>query len=612
MDSSTKRAAALGRQVRHIEKQLIVQRELADRLSLLRLLIFGIGGLASLAALAVSGVGLFFLISVPTLVGFGFAVRAHRRARHRSARLTIWRRIKLAQVARIDLYWEHIPAPPDVAPIPDHPFEIDLDITGTRSVHHLLDTAASAEGSARLKRWLLNTRPDRQTILDRQALVGELIPLPLFRDKLTLSARLSAHNLTDQWNGSKLLTWLNSKESAPIPQSLLMALCLLAAGNILSGLINLLTPIPPILRAILFAAYALLYIVHLKDIRDLFEDALMLQDALRSLGGVFQHLETYRYGNHSRLAELCAPFRDSQNRPSAQLRRVSGIVAAASLQGNMIVWLLLNALLPWDMLVAYRLTRAKGELQSLLPGWLEVWHELEALSSLANFAYLNPEQVFPEVTDSAPLFIGQQLGHPLIRREQKVCNDFTLDTLGEVIIITGSNMAGKSSFLRTLGVNLCLAYAGTTIDGRRLQTPLFRLFTCIKVADSVTEGFSYFYAEVRRLKALLMALEKMDDLPLFYLIDEIFRGTNNRERLIGSRSYIRALVGKRGTGIISTHDLELVRLADEMSLIHNYHFREDVVDGQMVFDYRLRPGPSPTTNALKIMALEGLPIETTE
>ena len=189
-----------------------------------------------------------------------------------------------------------------------------------------------------------------------------------------------------------------------------------------------------------------------------------------------------------------------------------------------------------------------------------------------------------------------------------MCNDFCVDARGEVDILTGSNMSGKSSFLRTLGVNLCLAYVGGPVNATAFTVSPFRLFTCIKVSDSVTDGISYFYAEVKRLKALLDALQQQNTLPLFFLIDEIFRGTNNRERLIGSRAYIQALVSQNGVGLIATHDLELVRLADELPQIKNYHFEEQIVDRQMIFDYKLRPGPSPTTNALKIMAMEGLPV----
>jgi DNA mismatch repair ATPase MutS len=177
------------------------------------------------------------------------------------------------------------------------------------------------------------------------------------------------------------------------------------------------------------------------------------------------------------------------------------------------------------------------------------------------------------------------------------------------VIITGSNMAGKSTFLRTLGVNLCLAYAGAPVNAERLQTALFRLFTCIRVTDSVTDGYSYFYAEVRRLHALLDAQKEPGQLPLFFLVDEIFKGTNNRERLIGSRSFVKALVGRNCVGIISTHDLELVNLAQSVAKVRNNHFREEVINGQMAFDYILREGPCPTTNALKIMAMEGLPTD---
>lgn len=144
---------------------------------------------------------------------------------------------------------------------------------------------------------------------------------------------------------------------------------------------------------------------------------------------------------------------------------------------------------------------------------------------------------------------------------------------------------------------------------QKISTSLFRVFTCLRVNDSIIEGFSFFYSEVRRLKSLLDATQTSDRLPVFFFIDEIFRGTNNRERLIGSRSFIRALVGTNSMGCVSTHDLELIHLADENENIRNYHFREHIENQQMVFDYLLKEGPCPTTNALEIMRIEGLPVE---
>jgi DNA mismatch repair ATPase MutS len=192
-----------------------------------------------------------------------------------------------------------------------------------------------------------------------------------------------------------------------------------------------------------------------------------------------------------------------------------------------------------------------------------------------------------------------------------VCNDFELSSLGQVVVITGSNMAGKSTFIKTIGINLCLAYAGGPVNAASLRFQPLRLHTCMRVTDSLSDGFSYFYAEVKCLKRMLQRLRAEDRYPLLYLVDEIYRGTNNRERLAGSRALVQALVGAPGVGLIATHDLELASLADSTPQVHNYHFRDHVHEGMLTFDYLLRLGPCPTTNALKIMAMEGLPTEPT-
>ncbi|PKO05120.1 MAG: hypothetical protein CVU41_13865 [Chloroflexi bacterium HGW-Chloroflexi-3] len=266
--------------------------------------------------------------------------------------------------------------------------------------------------------------------------------------------------------------------------------------------------------------------------------------------------------------------------------------------------------MPWDIFFAYLLDGFKHQLQQHLPVWLNVWYHAEGLTSLANFAYLNPEYQFPVLQDSInnTVFTAQGMGHPLIVKSEKVVNEFSFAELGEVALISGSNMSGKSTFLRTLGVNLTLAYAGTVVNASQMQLSILRLITCIQVSDSLKDGFSYFYAEVRRLRKLLSWLEESESMAVFYLIDEIFQGTNHEERRIGSLAYLKALVNANGVGAISTHDIELSKLAEVELRIHNFNFQDFVVEGKMSFDYRLRPGPSPTTNALKIMAIEGLPV----
>jgi DNA mismatch repair ATPase MutS len=241
--------------------------------------------------------------------------------------------------------------------------------------------------------------------------------------------------------------------------------------------------------------------------------------------------------------------------------------------------------------------------------------EVEAASALATFAALHPAYRWPDPLTTDPGRNGAQvrlsakdLAHPLIPETHRVPNDLTLESLGTVLLVTGSNMSGKSTFLRTLGINLCLAQAGAPVCAGQFEWTWVRLATCIRVDDSLEEGLSFFYAEVKRLKSLLDATTDRSQPPVFFLIDEIFKGTNNRERLIGSRSFITALSQGNGFGLVTTHDLELTDLEKTVPGLTNVHFQETVAAGTLQFDYKLRPGPCPTTNALRIMELEGLPV----
>ncbi|MDP3595812.1 MAG: MutS family DNA mismatch repair protein, partial [Nitrospirota bacterium] len=213
-----------------------------------------------------------------------------------------------------------------------------------------------------------------------------------------------------------------------------------------------------------------------------------------------------------------------------------------------------------------------------------------------------------EQNGAAPRCSARDLGHPLIPHAARVANDFSLQGLGQVLLVTGSNMSGKSTFLRTVGINICLAQAGAPVCASHFEWTWVRVVCCIRVDDSLDEGLSFFYAEVKRLKTLLDATMDRSHAPVLFLIDEIFKGTNNRERLIGSRSFITALSQSHGFGMVTTHDLELTDLDKTVPGLRNAHFQETVAAGALQFDYQLRSGPCPTTNALRIMELEGLPV----
>jgi hypothetical protein len=640
--------AALERQLQRLDRRIADLVRLDNRYTWARFLIFLAGIFVVAGAFGVHAAAGWAALLV-MLVIFGAAVALHRRVQRTLRQFRLWREMTAANRARARLDWPRIPLPISTETDPEHPYALDLDITGERSLLHLLDTTVSRGGGLRLRDRLLTPPPDLATVEARAGLARELVPLRHFRNRLALDARLVSR--ASRWDADALMGGINPHPPAPSPlrregasqgrsdsrgvyaptpggyidpplqasespslrsgegfgvgitlRATLIIAAALAAANIILFVLNQLAGLPP-LWAVTFLAYVGVSLTRARDLTGLFDEATDLRDALTPLAEVARRIERHPYWDGSRLRAVCAPFLEGA-KPSVQLRRISRLAGAAGAQGHILAWAILNALVPWDLYFAYQLRKRRAELSALVPAWLDAWYELETAGALANLADLNPTYTFPTFSEGA-LFGARGLGHPLIPAATKVRNDFAFSHIGEVALITGSNMSGKSSFLRTLGINLVLAYAGGPVDAAALDTRLFRLYSCMRVTDSLAEGYSYFYAEVRRLRALLSALEADDPRPLFFLIDEIFRGTNNRERLIGSRAYVQALVGKRGVGGIATHDLELASLPD----VTNYHFEDQVSDGQMAFDYRLRSGPSPTTNALKIMAMAGLPVE---
>jgi hypothetical protein len=604
------RLHALNNQIGHLQRRMERLNRISYRYSWVRAATVFAGLLAAGLAYYFVGAWLLGLCLVATGLAFGATVYLHQQVDNSIARYQICSQNKAAQIARASLDWERIPVTFSHQPRPEHPFEADLDLVGPRSVHRLLDTAVSYEGSQRLRAWLTETIPDQAQILHRQQLVRELKPLHLFRDKLVLNAAVTA-GARKTWKADQLTGWLQHQEPGSWLRRWLILFSGLVVLNLSLLIANLVGLLPPLWQ-ISVVLYLVVWWSRARTTGTAWDEAVALQGALRQLRAVFTQLETFSYRDTPHLRALCEPFLDPAHRPSRYLVRLTRLVAAMGIRENPLFGLALNVLVPWDAYLTYRLTQTKAAMVDYAAAWMEAWFELEALSSLATFAYLNPNYTFPELlaegVEPPFVFHAEELGHPLIPDAEKVCNDFAIPELGRVAIITGSNMAGKSVFLKTVGANLALTYAGGPANARELQTVLFRMFSSMAISDSVTDGISYFYAEVKRLKALLAGLEGPHALPLLFFIDEIFRGTNNRERLIGSRAYVRALTAKHGTGLISTHDLELAKLADQVPQVANYHFRDHVVGERMVFDYTLRPGPCPTTNALKIMQLEGLPV----
>ncbi len=551
-----------------------------------------------------------FQIGVPGIgfLMFGLLVILHCRVQAKIRIYEAWLRIKRAQLAQMRLDWENLLHTASNYSADSDPVDVDLALSGPRSLHHLMDIAVSSEGSYLLKKWLLEPKPDLAQVTARQKVVCELLGDQRFRERFLLAFFKSKHARLD---AAKLMGWLDkgilSKSLVRyLVGSVVLCLCgwMLFYFSFSAGL--------PSYWMVCLLIYFTLYLMKTPQIQQAVEDVQRLDDELDKLKPVLHFLESASYKRLPLTKDLCRAFFSGPKHPSDQLKIVKFYTTAIGLRMNPVMAILLNCAMPWDLLFTYLIQHQKESLKVKMPGWMNAFYRLEAVISLANYAYVNPHYAFPELLSAktAPdIFNAVNLGHPLIPSEKKVRNDFSFKTMGQVVLITGSNMTGKSTFLKTLGINLKLAFSGGPVDAVAMTTELFQVMTSIRIADSLAEEVSYFYAEVKRLKQILATLEASRQLPVFFLVDEIFKGTNNRERYLGSKPYIKAVSGKNGVGLITTHDVTLCELGQLESLIENRHFGDDIREGKFAFDYKLLPGPSTSTNALRILASEGLPVE---
>ncbi|ALA57509.1 MutS family DNA mismatch repair protein [Nitrospira moscoviensis] len=603
------RTAQLETIVRRLDRRIAEGTKASSTLTRWRLAVFLIGAVSTVA-LYKAGWYHGGNLALTAFVGVFIGIAAyHNRVESRIHRLRLWKHIKLVHRARMALDWAAIPPRPGEGPAA-HPYAADLDLFGAHSLTRLIDTTVSDRGRERLHAWLLTQPPAPAQWQSRQNLVKELAPRPLFRDRLALEARLTGEQ---EINGRRLAAVLEHPIGWPSLTTVLIIQSLLALTTISLALAALLDWLPGYWM-FSFAAYALIYFMTDQG-EELLEHAVGLHHETERLGTVLNHLERQATRRGSCLASACAALMGGAS-PSRHLKRAARTLSAISIKAHPLVHLAVNALVPWDLWFTKRLQQVQQEIRHQLPRWLDCLAEVEAASALATFAYLHPAYVWPAPLSAASEHNGTtaalraaRLGHPLIPEQSRVTNDYALNGAGAITLVTGSNMSGKSTFLRTVGVNVCLAQAGAPVCADRLEWTWSRLACCIRIDDSLDAGLSFFYAEVKRLKTILDATRERQTPPVLFLIDEIFKGTNNRERLIGSRAYIAELSKGNGFGLVSTHDLELADLEKVVPGLTNAHFQETVSAGALQFDYKLRSGPCPTTNALRIMELEGLPVQ---
>ena len=301
--------------------------------------------------------------------------------------------------------------------------------------------------------------------------------------------------------------------------------------------------------------------------------------------------------------ELCNADGESSSKQISKFSRICECIAS---RRNM-VYLILNPILMMDYHLNISLEVWKKNSGANFENYLNVIAELEALCSLAVIRYDNPCWSMPKIEDKKTRIIAKNIGHPLLG-EKRVCNSIKLEEPHEVILITGSNMSGKSTFMRTIGINIILAYAGAPVCADKFNCPIIGLYTCMKISDNLKEGISSFYAEILKIRKIVETSK--EGKPILFLLDEIFKGTNSKDRHTGAKVLIKQLSKKGNIGFVSTHDIELGEMEKESdSRVKNYHFSEYYVDNKICFDYKLKTGVSNTRNAVYLMKLAGIEIE---
>ena len=495
-----------------------------------------------------------------------------------------------------------------------HLYARDLDLFGEASLFELLSSARTQIGEETLAAWL-QAPAEPPAVRARQEAVRELAPRIDLREDLAVlgeDARTGVH-------AKALAAWGEGPARLDSPGVPAWVWALSGAGALaviglfiwLAVLLRLLQPGADALAALDVFVMALFAVCGVVTWRLHVRTAAILgdvSDAARDLGllsGALGRLEAERFSG-AHLARLRAELDVEGQPPSRRIARLNVLMDFVDSRENLIVRLF-GPLLLWDLHLVYAIERWRRTSGPALRRWLEAVGEIEALSSLAGYRYEHPDDVFPDLIAGPPSFEGEGLGHPLLSDAGTVRNDVRLAGELRVLVVSGSNMSGKSTLLRTVGVNAVLAQAGAPVRARRLRLTPLEIGASIHLEDSLQAGVSRFYAEITRLGLIMRQTGKAP--PVLFLIDELLHGTNSHDRRIGAEAIVRGLVERGATGLVTTHDLALAQVADALGARGaNVHFEDVVEDGRIRFDYRMRPGVVEKSNALALMRSVGLDV----
>ncbi|RGM85609.1 hypothetical protein DXB87_15915 [Phocaeicola plebeius] len=484
---------------------------------------------------------------------------------------------------------------------PEHPYSFDLDIFGRRSLFQSINRTCTFFGKDRLAKWLQNHLHEKTSIEKRQEMVREISEHTLFREQFRVAGLVHHGQSSD---AEKIQAWSQSPAQY------------LHAGWVKAFIwgvpvINSLLLITSLIGWTSFSCLGLSFGIFLVLSFGIIKRATYIQETygkqLKSLNGYARLIALAKAEDwkSAGMLELMERFNLNGQSPVQALQQLSKELDRLDLRNNQFLYVLLEGSIFFQLQEIVRIERWKVRYGQHISEWLETVGELDALCSLGTFAYNHPQYTYPELTEKPFYFLATQMGHPLMPVSQCVKNDATIPSRPFFLIITGANMAGKSTYLRTIGVNYLLACVGAPVCCERLKLHPNQLITSLRTSDSLSDNESYFFAELKRLKRIIDLLNQGQQ--LFIILDEILKGTNSMDKQKGSFDLIRQFMQMKANGIIATHDLLLGSLIKQFpEEIRNYCFEADIKDNELTFSYKLREGVAQNMNACFLMKKMGI------
>lgn len=581
---------------------------LINRFSMFRLLALAGGGFLLWQTFALQKIWLTELCFFLVIVVFAWLVS--RQSRYERSR-RFYESLKAVNENEIDSILNHgnIYSDGSAYARDEHPYAADLDILGNASVYKLINRCSSLPGCEKLAQWLLS-RAGNPVVNQRQEAVKELASDPSWKMKFQ-AVLLFATSETSTGEISGLLRYLQEEapRHKPALAGYIKALPFIWLGAALAAVF-----FKPalIVFIVLVLVNAFLLLQHQGEVNKTERLIGRVGSTLSKYSQAIELLEAAHWKS-----DVCRRLQNEliaggEVKLSKQMKRLAVLLGRLEYRLNMFIGPLLNLTLAWDLRQLLAIGQWKATNGHVVAGAFDVLAEMECLLSLAGVHINYPDWCFPRLTEDEHYTLrADALGHPLLREELRVTNDFSLENEHRIDIITGSNMAGKSTFLRTLGVNCVLAYTGAPVCASAMELTNMKIFTYMRIKDSLNESISTFRAELNRLQLLLQEVEQGEK--LYFLIDEMLRGTNSADKYKGSKAIIEKLISGNAVGIVATHDLQISELEERYpDYVRNFYFDIHVEGQEMQFDYKLKHGACKTFNASLLLRQLGVEIDESE